>query len=149
MLRQITYKYNIHTSTVRCPVQGTGTSRSGPGLNVCWLIKDRLRCGYKAQLLPPVADTGIRQWGGGGGGGAVILEGRHIFERALLPPPPPPPPPPTVPLPSTSHWVWNSGARHKLTFHSSMHAIHNLIIIIFNTPHTHDFMKYDRQQLIQ
>ena len=23
------------------PVQGTGTSRSGPGLNVCWLIKDR------------------------------------------------------------------------------------------------------------
>ena len=23
-----------------------------PGLNVCWLIKDRLRRGYKAQLLP-------------------------------------------------------------------------------------------------
>ena len=28
MLRQITYKYDI--CTVRCPVQGTGTSRSGP-----------------------------------------------------------------------------------------------------------------------
>ena len=26
-------------------VQGTRTSRSGPGLNVCWLIKDRLRRG--------------------------------------------------------------------------------------------------------
>ena len=49
----------------------------------------------------------IRQWGGGGGGGgAVILEGRHILERAL-------PPPPTVPLPSTLHWVWNSGSRHN------------------------------------
>ena len=51
MLRQITYKYNIYTSTVRCrPVQGTGT---GPGLNVCWLIKDGLRRSYKAQLPPP------------------------------------------------------------------------------------------------
>ena len=59
-------------------------------------------------------------------GGAVILEGRHILERALLSPPSPHPHthgPPTF----TSHWVWNSGARHKLTFHASMHAIHNLI----------------------
>ena len=47
-ISQITYKYNIYTSTVRCPVQGTG-----PGLNVCWLIKDRLRRSYKAQLPPP------------------------------------------------------------------------------------------------
>ena len=54
MLRQITYKYNIYTSTVRRPVQGTGISRSGPGMNVCWLIKDRLRRGYKAQL--PASD---------------------------------------------------------------------------------------------
>ena len=61
---------------------------------------------------------------GGGGGEAVILEGRHILERALSPPPPP--------LPSTSHWVWNSGARHKLTFHASMHAIHNLIIFLIH-----------------
>ena len=37
-------------------VQGTGTSRSGPGLNVCWLIKDRLRRGYKAQLPPCTSD---------------------------------------------------------------------------------------------
>ena len=50
MLCQITYKYNIYMSTVHCPVLGTGTSRSGPGLNVCWLIKDRLRRSYKAQL---------------------------------------------------------------------------------------------------
>ena len=30
----------IYTSTIYSPVHGTGTSRSGPGLNVCWLIKD-------------------------------------------------------------------------------------------------------------
>ena len=29
MLRQIIYKYNIYTSTIHSPVQGTGTSRSG------------------------------------------------------------------------------------------------------------------------
>ena len=66
-----------------------------------------------------VADTGIRQWGGGRLYGGAAYFGAH----ALLPPPPP-----TVPLPSMSHWVWNSGARHKLTFHASMQAIHNLII---------------------
>ena len=56
---------------------------------------------------------------------------------------PDPPAPPsaataalTVPLPSTSHWVLNSGARHKLTFHASMHAVYNLII--FNN--RHDFI---------
>ena len=49
----------------------------------------------------------------------------------------PPSPPPsaataalTVPLPSTSHWVLNSGARHKLTFHASMHAVYNTLYII-------------------
>ena len=42
----------------------------------------------------------------------------------------------TVPLPSTSHWVWNSGARHKLTFHASMHAIYNIIIF----KNRHDFI---------
>ena len=51
--RLLTCKYSIYTSTVHCPVQGTGTSRSGPGLNMCWLIKDRLRRNYKAQLPPP------------------------------------------------------------------------------------------------
>ena len=45
MLRQITYKYNIYTSTVHSPVHGTGTSRNGE--RVCWLIKDRL---HKARL---------------------------------------------------------------------------------------------------
>ena len=38
---------HIHTKKAHCPVQGTGTSRSGPGLKVCWLIKDKLRRGYK------------------------------------------------------------------------------------------------------
>ena len=42
----------------------------------------------------------------------------------------------TVPLPSTSHWVWNSGARHKLTFHASMHSKYNLIIF----KNRHDFI---------
>ena len=62
--------------------------------------------------------------------------------RPPSPPPPPPPPPSaataalTVPLPSTSHWVWNSVARHKLTFHASMHAIYNLIIF----KNRHDFI---------
>ena len=44
----------VYTSTFHSPVHGTVTSRSGPGLNVCWLVKDldRLRRGYKAQLLP-------------------------------------------------------------------------------------------------
>ena len=41
---------SIYTSTVHCPFQGTGTSRSEPGLNVRWLIKDRVRRGYKAQF---------------------------------------------------------------------------------------------------
>ena len=50
--------------------------------------------------------------------------------------PQPPLPPPLRPLPSTSHWVWNSGARHKLTFHASMHAIYNLIIF----KNRHDFI---------
>ena len=45
--RLLTSTIFILTSTVRCPVQSTGTSRSGPGLNVCWLIKDRLRRSYK------------------------------------------------------------------------------------------------------
>ena len=78
-------------------------------------------------ILRPVADTGIRQWGGGGGGGGggrLYWRGR-IFWSALFSTPPPPP---TVPLPSTPHRVWNSGARHKLTFHASIHAINNLII---------------------
>ena len=75
-----------------------------------------------------VPSGGYRNKAMGGGGGAVILGG-GIFWSVLFSPPPPPPPPPMVPLPSTSHWVWNSGARHKLTFHASMHAIHNLIIM--------------------
>ena len=48
---------HIYRNTVHCSVRGTG-SRSGPGLNVCWLIKDGLRPGHKAQL-PPLH---FREW---------------------------------------------------------------------------------------
>ena len=48
-----TFSCGGYASTVHCPVQGTGSSSSVPGLNVCWLIKDRLRRGYKAAQLPP------------------------------------------------------------------------------------------------
>ena len=50
---QVQYLYEY--TTVRCPVQGTGTSRSGPELNV---IKERLRRGYKAQLLRSISANG-------------------------------------------------------------------------------------------
>ena len=40
----------LRVQLIHCPFQVTGTSRSGPGLNVCWLIKDRLRSGYEAQV---------------------------------------------------------------------------------------------------
>ena len=47
---QLVCVLHIHCSTVSCPVKGTGTIRSGPGLNVHWLIKDMLRRGYKDRV---------------------------------------------------------------------------------------------------
>ena len=69
---------------------------------------------------PPYVIIG---WGGGGGG--------------LETPQPPLPPllrPSRSPyLPRHTSWVWDSGARHKLTFHASMHAIiiFGMILLLF------------------
>ena len=54
MLRQITYtctSTHIYTSTVHCPVQGTGTRRSGSWIED--VLGDRVRRGFKAQLPLP------------------------------------------------------------------------------------------------
>ena len=51
----------IRVHAGHCPVHGTGTSRSGRGLIVCWLTEDRLRRGYKAHLPPPHANGYVRR----------------------------------------------------------------------------------------
>ena len=58
--RLLTSTIFMYSSLSRSGI-GLHAGRSGPGLNVCWLIKDRLRCSYKAQLPPPTSKH-FRKW---------------------------------------------------------------------------------------